>query len=156
MTKLDPFGRKGIFVGYSDTSKAYLIYFQIFKNIDISRYVTFDEDSTYFRSRRTPAIWEVKEFEETRGRDMEIEEEIQENHEDHEMTEPQEPIETFLEKDSHKRNLAWARELLWEVERYGTLEGLHRERKRENPYNSSMALLCHIIDKEPSTYEEPT
>ena len=64
-TKIDPSGRKGIFVGYSDTSKAYRIYFPGFKKIDISRDVTFDEDSTYFRSRRTP-IHEVKEPKDTR------------------------------------------------------------------------------------------
>ena len=33
---------------------------------------------------------------------------------------------------------------------------MHRERKRQNPYNSFVALLCDIIDKEPSTYEEAT
>ena len=53
-TKLDPSRRKGIFVGYSDTSKACLIYFPGFKKIDISKDVTFNEDSTYFRSRRLP------------------------------------------------------------------------------------------------------
>ena len=30
---------------------------------------------------------------------------------------------------------------------------MHRERKRPNPYNNYVALLCDIIDKEPSTYE---
>ena len=39
---------------------------------------------------------------------MEIGEAIPEDHEDHDMTEPQEPVETFLEKDSHKRKSAWA------------------------------------------------
>ena len=63
-TKLDPSGRKGIFVGYSDTSKAYRIYFLGFKKIDINRDVTFDEDSSYFICRRTP-IQEVEEHEET-------------------------------------------------------------------------------------------
>ena len=43
---LDPSGRKGIFIGYSDTSKAYRIYFLGFKKIDISRDVAFYEDST--------------------------------------------------------------------------------------------------------------
>ena len=85
---------------------------------------------------------------------MEIGEAILEDPEDHYMTEPQEPVETILEKDSHKRKPAWAQELLWEVERYGALEGIHRERKREKPYNSYVALLCDIIEKEPSTYEE--
>ena len=31
---------------------------------------------------------------------------------------------------------------------------MHRERKRPKLYNSYVALLCDIIDKEPSTYEE--
>ena len=44
-TKLDPSGKKGIFVGYFESSKAYRIYFLGYKNIDISRDVTFDEDN---------------------------------------------------------------------------------------------------------------
>ena len=45
-TKLDPSGKKGIFVGYFESSKDYRIYFSGFKKIDISMDVTFDEDST--------------------------------------------------------------------------------------------------------------
>ena len=52
--KLDPSGRKGIFVGYSKISKAYRIYFPGFKKIDISRDVTFDEDTSYNKSRKRP------------------------------------------------------------------------------------------------------
>ena len=65
-TKLDPSGRKGIFIGYNETSKAYRIYFPGFKKIDISRDVTFDEDLTYFNSRRTH-IQEVEEPKDTRS-----------------------------------------------------------------------------------------
>ena len=118
-TKLDPSGRKGIFLGYNDTLKSYQIYFPGFKKININRDVNFDEDSTYFRFRRTP-IQEVEEPKEIRGRDMEIEESIPKNHEDHNMIEPQEKVETFLDKDSHKRKLAWARELIREAERYSS------------------------------------
>ena len=64
-TKLDISRRKGIFVGYNDTSKAYRIYFPGFKKIKISRAVTFDEDSTFSRSGRVP-IEEVEELEGTR------------------------------------------------------------------------------------------
>ena len=46
-TKLDPSERKGTFVGYSESSKSYRIYFLGFKKIDISIDVTFDEESTY-------------------------------------------------------------------------------------------------------------
>ena len=31
---------------------------------------------------------------------------------------------------------------------------MHRERKRPNPCNNYVALLCDIVDKEPYTYEE--
>ena len=54
-TKLDPLGRKGIFVGYSESSKAYRIYFPGFKNINISMDVKFDEDSAYNKSKKRPA-----------------------------------------------------------------------------------------------------
>ena len=74
-TKLDPSGRKGVFVGYNDTTKAYRIYFAGFKKIDISRDVTFGIDSAYLRSKTNP-IQEVEELEETRVRDMEIGEAI--------------------------------------------------------------------------------
>ena len=52
--KLDPLGKKGIFVGYSDTSKAYRIYFPGFKKINISRDVTFNEHSAYKKYRKSP------------------------------------------------------------------------------------------------------
>ena len=42
---------KGIFVGYSETSKAYRIYILGYKQIETSRGVTFDEDATFNRSR---------------------------------------------------------------------------------------------------------
>ena len=60
-TKLDPLRKKGIFVGYPESSKAYRIYFPGFKKIDISRDVTFDEDSAYNKSRKRL----VEDFEET-------------------------------------------------------------------------------------------
>ena len=41
---LQPQSQECIFVGYSESSKAYKIYFPGFKKIDISRDVTFDED----------------------------------------------------------------------------------------------------------------
>ena len=44
--KLDPSRKKGIFVGYSEILKAYRIHFPGYKKIDISRDVTFDEDTT--------------------------------------------------------------------------------------------------------------
>ena len=64
-------------MGYSESSKAYRIYFPGFKNIDISKDVTFDEDSAYIKSRKRPA----EEPEETRApriHETTMNEEIQE------------------------------------------------------------------------------
>jgi hypothetical protein len=51
-TKLNPSGKKGIFVGYCEVSKALRIYIPGYHHIDISRDVTFDEDATLKKSRR--------------------------------------------------------------------------------------------------------
>ena len=51
-TKLDPSGKKGIFVGYCEVSKAFRIYISGFHHIEISRDVTFDEETTLKKSTR--------------------------------------------------------------------------------------------------------
>ena len=51
-TKLDPSGKKGIFVGYCEVSKSFRIYILGFHHIKISRDVTFDEETSLKNSRR--------------------------------------------------------------------------------------------------------
>ena len=63
-------------MGYSKISKAYRIYFPGFKNIDISRDVTFDEDSAYIKSRKRSAE-EPEETKAPRIHDTTMNEEIQ-------------------------------------------------------------------------------
>jgi hypothetical protein len=48
-TKLEPSRKKGTFVGYSETSKVYIIYIPGKRQIEISRDVTFDEDEAFIR-----------------------------------------------------------------------------------------------------------
>ena len=76
-TKLDPSGRKSIFVGYYESPKAYRIYFQGFKKIDISMDITFDKDSAYNKSRKRPAE-EPEEAKAPRIHDTTMNEETQE------------------------------------------------------------------------------
>ena len=52
-TKMDPSEKKGIFVEYSKTSKAYRIYVPGQRQIEVSRDVTFDEDAAFLRSRES-------------------------------------------------------------------------------------------------------
>ena len=51
-TMLDPSRKMEIFVGYYEVSKAFRIYILGFHNIDISRDVTFDEETTLNKSIR--------------------------------------------------------------------------------------------------------
>ena len=52
-SKLDPSGKKEVFFVYGKSSKAYRVYIPRFCNIESSRDVTFDEDATFSRSRKT-------------------------------------------------------------------------------------------------------
>ena len=70
------------------------------------------------------------------------------------MKEPQRPVDPPREKNSYKGRPTWAREAIQDVERYGAPNGTSRESKRPRPYSSYVALLCEIIDEEPSNYEE--
>jgi hypothetical protein len=44
--KMDLSGKKGIFVGYCEVSKAFIVYILGYQHIEINRDVTFDEDAT--------------------------------------------------------------------------------------------------------------
>jgi hypothetical protein len=52
--KLEPSGKKGIFVGYCEVSKALRIYIPGHRHIEISRDVTFDVEAALKKSRRCP------------------------------------------------------------------------------------------------------
>ena len=135
-------------MGYYESSKAYKIYFLGFKNIDISRDVTFDEDSTYNKSRKRP-VEDPEETEAPRIHDTTMNESIPE--EDREI---EEPVDLPQEKNPHKRKPAWVREIIQGAERYGASEETPRGRKRTRSCSSYVALLCDTIEKEPSNYEE--
>ena len=135
-------------MGYSESSKAYIIYFPGYKKIDISRDVTFDEDTAYNKSRKRPAEEpEEAEAKAPRIHDTTMNKEAQE--EDREFEEPQRPVDPPLE-----RKPAWVCEIIQGAERYGAPEENDRERKRTRSYSRYVALLCDFIDKEPSSYEE--
>jgi hypothetical protein len=73
-------------------------------------------------------------------------------HEDHDMRESQEPPQMMI---SHKRKPAWARELIQYGEKYGAHEGTMRQVKKPKSFSSFMALMCDLIEKEPTCFEEP-
>ena len=71
--------------------------------------------------------------------------------EDHDMLEPQEPPTMNM---SGKRNPTWVREIVQEADKYGAPEGSTRVSKKSKTFSSYVALMCDIVDKEPTSYEE--
>ena len=71
-----------------------------------------------------------------------------------EIEEPQEPVDPPEEKNPCKWKPTWVREAIQGAERFGVLEEMHRERKRTKSCSDYVALLCDIIDKEPSNSEQ--
>ena len=103
--KLNPSGKKGIFVGYYEVSKSFRIYILGFHHIEISRDVTFDEEEAfkkYIRHR----LEEIHEEDVPPRRTLaEPTPEIVAS-EDHDMLEPQDPPTMDI---SRKRKPTWVR-----------------------------------------------
>jgi hypothetical protein len=55
---------------------------------------------------------------------------------------------------SHKRKTSWARDIIQDGEKYGVPEGTMRQVKRPNPFSSYMDLMCDLLEKEPTFFEE--
>ena len=121
-----------------------------FQHIEISRDVTFDEETTLKKSIRCQ-LEEVHE-EDVPPRMVEIKPspEIVAS-KDHDILEPQEPPTMDI---SRKRKLAWVREIIQKAEKYGALEGSTRTSKRSKTYSNYGALMCDLLDQEPTSYEE--
>jgi hypothetical protein len=151
-SKLDPSGKKGIFVGCNETSKAYQVYIPGHQQIETSRDFTFNEDATFSKSRQHHSD-EVhdEELEAPRVIDTDAGNDVV--LEDHDMEEPQIPVESSQEMNTKKRRTAWARKIIQDAEKHGAPDG-SRESKRPQPYSSYVALLSGIIDVEPTSYEE--
>jgi hypothetical protein len=123
-TKMDPSGKKGIFVGYYEVSNAFRIYILGYHLIEIRIYVTFDEDATLKKSRRCH-LEEVYEEEHVAPRVAKPVRDVitspnEDILEDHDIIESQEPPQMAI---SHKINPSWERELIQYGEKYGSLEG---------------------------------
>ena len=112
-SKLDPSRKKGIFVGYSDQSKAYKIYIPCFRKSEVSRDVTFDEYVSFNKHRNTHVDEEEQEAPkiiETSKPPVRAEEDpILEGRD---MEEPQELIETPHDTMSTRKILTWARNII--------------------------------------------
>ena len=109
--KMEPSGKKGVFVGYSETSKSYRIYIPSTRLIEVSRDVTFHEDSAFWWSRELPVVEEENvDIPTVEKSDPEFD--IQRENEPDEILEPTRIMEISLDDPPFKRRPAWYRETL--------------------------------------------
>jgi hypothetical protein len=153
-SKLYPSGRKGTFVGYSESSKAYRIYIPGQRQIEVSRDVIFEEEIDFQRLRESH---------------MEIDSESKPSPPSTVQREttiiPVDPVVLVvlvslvdIPKDievGHKRP-SWDQKNLQEVEGHASPQGTSRERKRPKRFSSFFSSMSHIIDTEPSCHGEAT
>ena len=60
---MEPSGKKGIFVGYSETSKAYRIYVPGQRHIEVNRDVTFHEEAAFCQFKELQFDTDMEEHE---------------------------------------------------------------------------------------------
>ena len=96
---MDTSGKKGMFVGYSETSKAYRVYVPCQREVDICHDVTFDEDASLIKVINLPSSKEDKEDEEARN---------QEESKDDKMPDVEEPMDLIDPPPSSKRRTLMA------------------------------------------------
>jgi hypothetical protein len=75
----------------------------------------------------------------------------EESLEDHDLIKVQESLQMRI---LHKRKPTWAREIIQYGEKYGVPEGTTRQVKRPNPFSSYTALMCDLLEEDPTFFEE--
>jgi hypothetical protein len=89
---LEPSGKKGIFVGYSDTSKGFKIYVLGQQKIELSRDVNFDDNISFKKSIEDPIdSYDEEEYEEPKEEST-----CSPEHTSEEPDQPLEPVERVV------------------------------------------------------------
>jgi hypothetical protein len=153
-TKLEPSGKKGTFVGYCETSKAYRIYIPSQKFIEVSKDVTFHEEVAFRRARELPCNSREQEAPSLDSSDSPLPDEQREETSELPVDPSRDTIEFPLEKPPIKRKPTWCQEILKEAEKHSAPKGTFRESKKPDKYSGLIAKLNLVIDSEPSTFEE--
>lgn len=138
-SKLEPSGKKGIFVGYSESSKAYRIYIPRQKQIEISGDVSFEEEGAFKRSKGSSMDNEEQE--------TPLDMDIYPDHSPKIQREPTKPEKIFYSTDpieptngpsnisSGRNRPMWARQTMQEAENYAAPRGTFRESKRPQQFS---------------------
>ena len=141
---MEPSGKKGVFLGYSENSKDYMIYVPGQRKIEVRRDVTFHEEARFKKSRELQQDSEAVQPTSPSSKNEESYDEREEPCEGP-SNEPLEPLA--------KRKPGWLKEIVQEVERIASPKGSFREMKRPHRFGGYVALMRRISDVEPYSFE---
>jgi hypothetical protein len=152
--KLEPSGKKGIFVGYSESSKAHIIYILEQHKVEVRRDVILNEKMAFKKSIEESI--EEEEYEEIKEENTYLPKSQNEEPEqlDHPM-QPCEPIESVTVPKTRKHP-TWLEATLQEAERLKAPSSTFRERKNPKRFFSYATCMTKLINEEPATFEEAT
>lgn len=108
-SKLEPSEKKGILVGYSETSKAYRVYILGQRHIELSKDVIFEEDIAFKRSKDEN---EINNEDSQKDPSPEFQRETQEIIEDNNFIEPMDIADASRE---NKKRPLWVRKIIEEA-----------------------------------------
>ena len=147
-SKLEASGKKGTFVGYNETSKAYRIYMPGQREVELSHDATFDEDDAL--RKISNLLIPMKEKEADAGNQGDSQDESLPNVE--ELMDPFDPPPH--EPSSSQRKPSWLREALEDVKKHVALRGTFHESKKPNKYQGYLIAMSMIIQFEPCSFKE--
>jgi hypothetical protein len=155
-TKMKPSGKKGVFVGYSEISKAYNIYVPGHRKIEVSIDVTFLEEDAFKKSREFQQESEAVQPASPSYKNEESDDHREEPREgtSNEPLENAKVLERTLEEPIAKRKPMWLIEIVQEAKRIDTPKGTFRERKRPYRFGCHVALMSSISDAKPYSFEK--
>ena len=116
-SKLDAYGKKGMLVGYNETSKAYRVYVAGQREVKICHDVTFDEDASLRKVINLPRSEE----------DHEARPGNQEEPKDETIPDVEGPMDPIVPPPSMRKRPSWLRDTLEDAEGHMAPRGTFRE-----------------------------
>jgi hypothetical protein len=148
--KMEPSSKKGIFMGYSETSKAYNIYIPGERHIEVRSDVSFHEDVSFKSSKELDLDTNMEDLEaslvqflESSSPDMQRED-LDEPLDLDDPMEPIEQVERTLDAPQYKRKPSWCREIMLEEKSHAAPSGTFKECKRHQSFAGYVTQMSHI------------
>ena len=133
-----------MFVGYSETSKAYRVYVPGQREVEICHDVTFDEDASL---RKVVNLLRSEEDREARSGN-------QEEPKDETMPDVEGLMDPIDPPTSLGKRPSWLMDTLEDAEGHMAPRGTFRESKKPNRYQGYLAAMSTIVQSEPGSFKE--